>query len=102
MRRTTRSLILQGGLILAGALVVSSIGGWAHRATADEQPVPAAPAALTELRSLTHELEAARGETVGHQGLWAAIEEFLAEGMFRLKQRYENNNGLTVLERISG
>jgi hypothetical protein len=41
-----------------------------------------------------------KGETDGHRGLWPAVEEFLAEGSFRLRQRYENNNGLTVLERI--
>jgi hypothetical protein len=39
-----------------------------------------------------------RGETEGHAGLWPAVEEFLARGTFRLKRRYENNNGLTVLE----
>jgi hypothetical protein len=42
-----------------------------------------------------------RGETEGHKGLWPAVEEFLAEGTFHLKQRYENDNGLTVLERNS-
>jgi len=83
MRRTTRSLILQGGLILAGALVVSSIGGWAHRATADEQPVPAAPAALTELRSLTHELEAARGELAV-----ARLQLERADGVITYSGRY--------------
>jgi hypothetical protein len=40
-----------------------------------------------------------RGETPGHRGLWPAVEEFLAQGAFRLRERYENNNGLTVLER---
>jgi hypothetical protein len=43
----------------------------------------------------------ARGETPGRQGLWAAVEEFLAQGTFRLKARYENNNGLTVLEAVA-
>jgi GT2 family glycosyltransferase/Flp pilus assembly protein TadD len=43
-----------------------------------------------------------KGETDGHKGLWPAVEEFLAEGTFRLKQRYENNNGLAVLERVGG
>src|SRR5262249_33852626 len=38
-----------------------------------------------------------RGEIDGHRGLWPAVEEFLALGTFRLLQRYENNNGLTVL-----
>jgi glycosyltransferase involved in cell wall biosynthesis/Tfp pilus assembly protein PilF len=41
-----------------------------------------------------------RGETLGHRGLWPAVEEFLALGSFRLKQRYENNHGLTILERV--
>jgi tetratricopeptide (TPR) repeat protein len=40
-----------------------------------------------------------QGETPGRQGLWPAIEEFLAQETFRLAQRYDNNNGLTVLER---
>jgi tetratricopeptide (TPR) repeat protein len=40
-----------------------------------------------------------RGEAEGQRGLWPAVEEFLAEGTFRLKQRFTNNNGLTVLER---
>jgi tetratricopeptide (TPR) repeat protein len=41
-----------------------------------------------------------KGETDGHRGLWPAVEEFLAKGTFRIKQRFENNNGLTVLERV--
>jgi tetratricopeptide (TPR) repeat protein len=41
------------------------------------------------------------GETEGHRGLWPAVEELLAEGRFRLRARYENNNGLTVLERTA-
>src|SRR2546430_17534923 len=40
MHTTTQKLMLQGGLILLGALVVSSIGGWARRATAHHQPAP--------------------------------------------------------------
>jgi hypothetical protein len=40
------------------------------------------------------------GETPGHRGLWPAVEEFLAKGTFRLKQRHMHNNGLTILERI--
>ena len=39
-----------------------------------------------------------RGETEGHRGLWPAVEEFVAQETFRLKRRYTNNNGLTVLE----
>jgi GT2 family glycosyltransferase len=33
-------------------------------------------------------------------GLWQAVEEFVAEGEFRVAERYTNNNGLTILERI--
>jgi GT2 family glycosyltransferase len=43
---------------------------------------------------------AEKGETDGHRGLWPAVEEFLAKRTFRIKQRFENNNGLTVLERV--
>src|SRR5439155_927153 len=63
MHTTTQKLMLQGGLILLGALVVSSIGGWARRATADDQPAPlTAPALIGELRALEQALEATRGE----------------------------------------
>jgi tetratricopeptide (TPR) repeat protein len=41
-----------------------------------------------------------QGETPGHRGLWPAVEEFLAEGTFRLTERYVNNNGLTALEAV--
>jgi soluble lytic murein transglycosylase-like protein len=63
MRTKTRGLVVQGGLVLLGALVVSSIGGWARRATADDQPTPVtAPVLLSELRTLSQSLEATRGE----------------------------------------
>src|SRR5438128_12253764 len=62
MYTKTQKLMLQGTLILLGALVVSSLGGWARRATADDQPVPVTAPVLGELRSLTQELEAAKGE----------------------------------------
>jgi hypothetical protein len=39
------------------------------------------------------------GEEPGHRGLWPAVEEFLAQGDFRLRQRYMSSSGLTVLER---
>jgi hypothetical protein len=38
------------------------------------------------------------GEAPGHRGLWPAIEGFLRQGTFRLRQRDANNHGLTVLE----
>lgn len=63
MHTKTQKLMLQGGLILLGALLVSSIGGWARRATADDHPATlTAPALVGELRSLEQSLEATRGE----------------------------------------
>ncbi len=63
MQTKTQRLMLQGGFVLLGALVVSSVGGWARRATADDQPAPVtAPALLGELRALSQSLEATRGE----------------------------------------
>src|SRR2546425_1207751 len=63
MYTKTQKLMLQGTLILLGALVVSSLGGWARRATADAQPAAATmPATLGDLRSLEQALEATRGE----------------------------------------
>jgi hypothetical protein len=40
------------------------------------------------------------GEVPGTRGLWAAVEEFVAQGAFVVKERRTNNNGLTVLERM--
>src|SRR5438874_13543261 len=63
MHTKTQKLMLQGSLILLSALVVSSIGGWARRATADDQPAAvAAPEAPGDLHSLEQSLEATRGE----------------------------------------
>ncbi|MBI1966715.1 MAG: lytic transglycosylase domain-containing protein [Gemmatimonadetes bacterium] len=63
MHTKTQRLMWQGGLILAGALIVSSIGGWARGATADDQPAPVtAPALLGELRALRQALDAKQGE----------------------------------------
>ena len=36
-----------------------------------------------------------------NKGLWPAIEEFLSSNTnWRIKERYTNNNGLTILEKI--
>lgn len=43
---------------------------------------------------------AEKGEDKWSRGLWPAIEEFLERGTFKVKHRRENNNGLTVLERV--
>ena len=63
MRTTTQRLMLQGGLVLVGALIVSSLGGWARGASANDQPAPVTGAALlSELRALRQELDAKQGE----------------------------------------
>jgi hypothetical protein len=41
-----------------------------------------------------------RGESPERRGVWPAIEEFLRLGLFQLKQRFTNNNGLTILQRV--
>src|SRR5256885_3036871 len=62
MHTKTQKLMLQGSLILLGALMVSSLGGWARRAGADDRRAAAAPAAPGDMRSLQQSLEATRGE----------------------------------------
>ena len=55
--------MVQGGLVLVGALIVSSLGGWARGASADDQPAPVSGATmLSELRALRQELDAKQGE----------------------------------------
>src|SRR5260370_29242359 len=66
MHTKTQKLMLQGGLILLGALLVSSIGGWARRATASDQPAtPTAPPLVGGLRPLEQALQAAPGGPAG-------------------------------------
>ena len=36
---------------------------------------------------------------VDEKGIWPAIEELLEEGKWEIKERYTNNNGLTILKR---
>src|SRR3989442_574719 len=62
MTKTNHKRLVQRGGVPVGALLVSSLGGWARRATADDQPAPVTAPVLGELRSLTQELEAAKGE----------------------------------------
>jgi glycosyltransferase involved in cell wall biosynthesis/Flp pilus assembly protein TadD len=39
------------------------------------------------------------GRPAGGRGLWPAVEELLAQGTFRLKERSSDRGGLTILER---
>src|SRR2546429_5213039 len=66
MHTTTQKLMLQGGLILLGALVVSSIGGWAPRPTAHTHPAPPTAAPRNrELRSPHQAPATSPGELAG-------------------------------------
>lgn len=52
--------------------------------------------ASTNINIVTGQIEA-----IPHKGLWPAVEEFLdSNTKWKLKERYTNNNGLTVLERV--
>lgn len=35
-------------------------------------------------------------------GIWPVIQDFVAQGKWRIKNHYTNNNGLTILERVQG
>src|SRR5256886_7627560 len=62
MHTTTQKLMLQGGLILLGALVVSSIGGCAPPANAPVPPAPpSAPAPVWGLGAPLQALEGTAG-----------------------------------------
>jgi hypothetical protein len=45
---------------------------------------------------------AEQGEDAGYRGLGPAIEQFLAQGAFRVHERRSEGAGLTVLERVVG
>src|SRR5947209_18503323 len=62
MTKTTQKLLLQGGGILVGALLVSSLGGWAGRPTPADNPPPGPDPGLGERRPPSQEPEAPRGE----------------------------------------
>lgn len=54
---------MRGGLIMFGALLVSTVGGWARGASADDERMPASASALLgELRALRQQLDARQGE----------------------------------------
>src|SRR2546421_1283318 len=66
MHTTTQKLMLQGGLILLGALVVSSIGGLGSRPTPDDPPAPPpAPPLVGGLPPLLQALATTPGEHPG-------------------------------------
>jgi hypothetical protein len=44
---------------------------------------------------------AERGETEGQPGIGPIVEEVLSQGAFRMRQRYDNNGGLAILERVT-
>jgi len=63
MHTKTQRLMLRGGMILVGALLVSTVGGWARGASADADRLPASGSELLgELRDLRQQLDAKQGE----------------------------------------
>ena len=63
MHTKTQRLMLRGGMILVGALLVSTVGGWARGVSADTELAPASgPELLGELRALRQQLDAKQGE----------------------------------------
>ncbi|HEV8266256.1 MAG TPA: transglycosylase SLT domain-containing protein [Gemmatimonadales bacterium] len=63
MHTKTQRLMLQGGVILVGALLVSAVGGWARGASADAERAPTSGTELLgELRTLRQQLDAKQGE----------------------------------------
>ncbi|HEV8304396.1 MAG TPA: transglycosylase SLT domain-containing protein [Gemmatimonadales bacterium] len=65
MDTKTQRLMLRGGMILVGALLVSTVGGWARGASADADRTPGAGSGtelLGELRTLRQQLDAKQGE----------------------------------------
>jgi soluble lytic murein transglycosylase-like protein len=66
MHTKTQRLMLRGGMILVGALLVSTVGGWARGASADADRAPVSGGSgtelLGELRGIQQQLDAKQGE----------------------------------------
>ena len=57
-------------------------------------------AAREDIDLVLHSGAAGQSAEAAEDGLWPAVAEFLAQGTFQLKERWQNNNGLTVLEAV--
>src|SRR5258708_21633631 len=63
MHKKGEGVMVRGGMILLGALLVSTVGGWARGASADAERTPVAgPELLGEVRALRQERDAKQGE----------------------------------------
>ncbi len=59
----TRKLVVRGGLLLAGVLLISGLGGWTRRVRASEETVPPPGAAVADqMRALIRRAEKSDGE----------------------------------------
>jgi soluble lytic murein transglycosylase-like protein len=62
MRTTTQRLMLRGTVIVGFALAVSAVGGWVHRATADDATLPEATVPAADVRGMEQTLDQVQGE----------------------------------------
>ena len=85
------SLVARAGMIFVVGLMVSGIGGWVRRATADEPGSPGTPAgAPGSYESMARELESIRGELSV-----ARLQLDRAESVIEYSDRYNVPAGLT-------
>jgi len=62
MRTKTQRLMLRGTVIVICALLVSAVGGWVRRATADDAAPPPATVPAADVRGLEQTLDQVQGE----------------------------------------
>lgn len=86
----SRSLFARAGLIFVGGLIVSGIGGWVRRATADEPAPHTTQPVLGELQTLSQQLESLHGELAV-----ARLQLDRAEAVIEFSDRYNVPAGLT-------
>lgn len=86
-----RSLLARAGMIFVVGLIMSGIGGWVHRATADEPtPPPSRAETPSNVQQLTEQLESARGELAV-----ARLQLDRADAVIEFSDRYNVSAGIT-------
>lgn len=83
--RWTRTFLVRGGALLAGALLLTGLAGSTARVrAADEAVLPTAREVGDELRTMTHRLETAEGELA-----LARVQIDRANAVFQYSSRYQ-------------